>query len=367
MRAASVKVGQSCTFSPSLKADSTAIDPESDSESEKTAPSVSGETVDFNSFPGSGESVHATLKRKRERSLGNDVPITPSYSHNYPISPAYNDQGSVDIPELTLFTHTPLTLPAELPDMAETLSLQSDRSSSIQDPRAYLQVAQLRVDQIGHCNVELSGSILDDAPADDCLDVDFETSHYESFETMLGKTFPAVKQSELKEILSAEGSLGTIPTTKSNAQNTLIRAAEAQTKSSLDATKKPCRIQAPFACVRRMDSQIDIAVSALQFWEELGLAPASTEKDVIAYCIHPESTYIEERAVDFLESVKWAYQCCKLGTHQLGMNPTGHAGALTAVPVNCDSQEYAFQKVLEACEALGKSPSTHRHYIHAEI
>lgn len=344
-----------------MKADSTAIDPESESESESenTAPSVSGEAVDFDGFPGPGQPVQATLKRKRERSVGNDVPITPSYSHNTPMSPAYNDHGSIDIPELTLFTHTPLKLPAELPDMAETLNLQSDRCSNIQDPRAYLQVAQLFLDQIAHCNFQLSGSILDDAPAHNCLDVDFETSHYESFETMFGKTFPAVKQSELKETLSAEGSLRIIPTTKPKAQNTLIRAAEAQPNSSVDATKKPFRIQAPFACVRRMDSQTDIAVSALQFWEELGLAPASTEKDVRAYCIHPESTYIEERVVHFLESVKWAYQCCKLGTHQLGTNPAGHAGALTAVPVNGDSQQYAFQKVFEACEALGKSPTTH--------
>lgn len=352
-----------------MEADSIPIDAESESESESenTASSVSGEAVDLDEVPGPGKPVQATLKRKRERSVGNDVPITPSYSQNTPMSPAYNDHGSIDIPELTLFTHTPLKLPAELPHTAEALNLQSDRSTNNRDPRAYLQVAQILVDQIAHCNVELSGSILDDTPVDHCLDVDFETSRYESFETMLGKTFPAVKQSDLKETLSAEGSLRIIPTTKPNAQNTLIRAAEAHPNSSVDVTKKPFRVQVPSACIRRMDSLTDIAVSALQFWEELGLAPASTEKDVIAYCIHPESTYIEERVVHFLESVKWAYQCCKLGTHQLGTNPTGHAGALIAVPVNGDSHEYAFQKVLEACEALGKSPSTHQYDIHAEI
>lgn len=281
------------------------------------------------------------------------------------MSPGYNDQASFDIPELTLFTHAPLKLPTELSNMVESQILQSYRSSTIQDPRTYLQVAQVLVDQIAHCNIELYASILDVAPADDPTDFDLETPH-ESFETMLGKTFPGVKQSELREIISAESSLRTIPTTKSNAQSTSIRAAEAHPNSSMDETVKPFRVQAPFACVRRMDSQIDIAVSALQFWEGLGLAPASTEKNVIAYCIHPESKYIEERVVSFLESVKWAYQCCKLGKHQLGTNPSGHAEALTAVPVNGDDKEIAFLKTLEACEALGKAPSTYRHYIHAD-
>ena len=304
----------------------------------------------------------ASLKRKHERSFGDDVPISPTCSHQSALSPSDRDENFLDIPELTLFTQTSLRPLAEILGPSEEHEFQTNRPSLPLDPRIHLQVAQVLCDQIGQSNTELQGHFSNTFTACDkqCNDNVHRENSDAAFESLLQGACPKAKQWSLTELLAEkEGSFAVKPIETPSIQGSAKQSADkVQIISHGNEKEKPFKMKTPLANVRRMDSQIDISITALQFWEELGLAPTSTEKDVIVHCIHPESQYIGERAVCFLESVKNAYQSCKLGTHRLGLSLTGHHGLLTAVPMSSDTA-YASDKLLDACEGLGQSPCTH--------
>lgn len=318
---------------------------------------------DSQDYAAVGTLPEASLKRKRERSFGDEVPISPTCSHQSAISSDGRDQTSIDMPEITLFTRTSLRPLTEILDPLEDQSFRTSRSSLPLDPKLHLQIAQLVCDQIGKNNTGLLGHFSTTSSAYDMPGK--ENIHRDNsnvlFEALLQRAYPKARQWSLTEVLAEEErSLAVKPIETTSVQSSSKQSTDkAPMTSYRNEKEKPFKMKTPLAHVRRMDSQMDISISALQFWEELGLAPTSTEKNVVVHCIHPESQYIGERAVCFLESVKNAYQSCKLGTHQLGLNPTGHDGLLTAVPMSRSDTAYASDKIFGSCESLGQSPCTH--------
>ena len=306
----------------------------------------------------------SSLKRKRERSFRVDIPISPTYSIQSAPSPDDRDQAYVQMPELTLFTRTSLRPLAELLDPLEDHELQMNHPRLHLDPKVHLQIAQLVCDQIGQSNTEFLAHFLPNASLANNKQRSDNIHRYSSdvtFEALLQRPYPKARQWSLAEVLVEEWrSLSLQPFGTPSTQSSSKQSADkAQIISHESEKEKPFKIKTPLAQVRRMDSQIDISISALQFWEELGLAPTSTDKNVIVHCIHPESQYVGERVMCFLESVKNAYQSCKLGKHRLGFNLTGQDGLLTAVPMNSSGTAYVSDKIFEACESLGQSPYTH--------
>ncbi|KAL8787851.1 MAG: hypothetical protein Q9195_007591 [Heterodermia aff. obscurata] len=309
-----------------------------------------------------GRLPEAFLKRKRERSFGDDVPMSPTCSHQSVISPDDRDQNSVDMPELTLFTRTSSKPPTELLDPLEDHDVRTNAPSLSLDPKIYLRIAQLVCDQVGQSSTEILGRFPNTLSAYDKQHDDniHRDNSVIPFEALLQRTFPKAQQWSLTEVLAEERRSLAVkpietPSTQSSSKKSTVKA---QMINDGDEKEKPFKMKIPLAHVRRMDSQIDISISALQFWEELGLAPTSTEKNVTVHCIHPESQYIGERVVCFLESVKNAYQSCKLGTHRMGVNLTGHDRLLTAVPMSSSDTAYASDKLFEACESLGRKLAT---------
>ncbi|MDI1489639.1 MAG: hypothetical protein OHK93_000836 [Ramalina farinacea] len=76
----------------------------------------------------------------------------------------------------------------------------------------------------------------------------------------------------------------------------------------------------PYTLIKRIDTSMDILPSALSFWEELGLQPASGSKDVLGVCIAPNlsnSKHLWKPIRTFLEMMTDAYQACNLGTHEI--------------------------------------------------
>ena len=265
---------------------------------------------------------------------------------------------------MTLFTQTSLRPLTELLDPWEDHELGAKPPSLPLDPKLHLQIAQIVCEQIGQSNAELWGRFSNAFSAYDQQRNDniHKDNPDISFESLLQRAYPKARQWSLTEVLAEkERSLDVkptgIPSTHSSSKQSV---AKAQVISYGNEKEKPFKMKTPLAHVRRMDSQIEISITALHFWEELGLAPVSTEKNVRVHCIHPESQYIGERAVCFLESVKNAYQSCKLGTHRLGLSLIGHDGLLTAVPMSSSDTAYASDKIFEACESLGQSPCTHQ-------
>ena len=334
-----------------------------ETESDQSEATEEAVIPDAEEYMAVGRLPDASMKRKRERSFGDEVPISPTCSHQSATSPDDRDQTSIDMPELTLFTRGSLRSLTELSDPLSDQEFRTNRPSLPLDPKLHLQIAQLVCDQIAQSNTGLLGNFPNasstyDKRRKENLHMDNSNS---LFEALLQRVYPKARQWSLTEVLAEEEkSLAIQPIETPGVQSSSKQFADrTQTISYGNEKEKPFKIKTPLACVRRMDSQIDISISALQFWEELGLAPTSNEKNVIVHCIHPESQYIRERAVCFLESVKNAYQSCKLGTHRLGLNPTSHDGLLTAVPMSGNDTAYASDKILDACESLGQSPCTH--------
>lgn len=77
------------------------------------------------------------------------------------------------------------------------------------------------------------------------------------------------------------------------------------------------KLQDPSVCVQRIGIPLDLAASALQFWEELSLAPSQGHKNITAFCISTVENVQDQIAV-FLDMMKGAYQSCNLGLHNIG-------------------------------------------------
>ena len=271
----------------------------------------------------------SSLKRKRESFKDHNTPITPSYSDKVPESPINQ------MPDLILFTQSGSILPLDdfLTDTRQRP--KANPSSTDQDEDTYLQIAQVLADQVAQMSYQSFNNILACPPISD-------PSLHDSYApkdlltTMLQHSFPGTRQCILEELLD-----------------------EYENISSIDAEERLFKIETPLAKIRRMEAPFDIAVSALPFWEELALAPTSAEKNVVAYCLCPDSTHIKECALRFLEMVKAAYQSCKLGKHRLGSNLIGQEDALVPLPsFTPDSSNNS--RILEVYQNLGKSGITFR-------
>lgn len=113
----------------------------------------------------------------------------------------------------------------------------------------------------------------------------------------------------------------------------------------------------PYARMRRNQKPIDIAGSALQFWEELSLEPAHGTKNIVALYIYPAIYSVRERLCAFATMVGSSYQNCKLGTHASISNLTGYPnGLVPALSGNGSIAEKAGQ-LFGLCEKLGITPS----------
>jgi mediator of RNA polymerase II transcription subunit 13 len=75
------------------------------------------------------------------------------------------------------------------------------------------------------------------------------------------------------------------------------------------------QINPPFIRVRRAETHWDLLPPSIAFWEPLGLAPVSPPKNVVAFCVHPQSDALRPILDRFLLNLQLAYDSCKLGTH----------------------------------------------------
>ncbi|KAM3066153.1 hypothetical protein ACMFMG_010506 [Clarireedia jacksonii] len=74
-------------------------------------------------------------------------------------------------------------------------------------------------------------------------------------------------------------------------------------------------IQPPQLEVRRGDSKLAVLPPAIQFWDNLGLAPFTGGKDVSAVCIYPSIDGMTENADNFLDQMRGSYESLRFGCH----------------------------------------------------
>ncbi|KAI9640650.1 hypothetical protein NHQ30_010950 [Ciborinia camelliae] len=95
----------------------------------------------------------------------------------------------------------------------------------------------------------------------------------------------------------------------------------------------PFPIQPPQLEVRRGDSKLAVLPPAIHFWDNLGLAPFTGNKDVNAICIHPDIVGINENADIFLDQMRGAYESFRFGGHERIVFP-GSPSSLISYPFN---------------------------------
>lgn len=113
----------------------------------------------------------------------------------------------------------------------------------------------------------------------------------------------------------------------------------------------------PFARIRRNQKAIDIAGSALQFWEELGLEPAHGPKDILALYVYPVIYSVRERLCAFATMLGSSYQNCKLGTHASISDLAGYPNGLVPALITNGSIAEKAAQLNVVCEKLGIAPS----------
>ncbi|CAD6449338.1 8d221f3b-15d5-4f29-ba50-02ddc933663e [Sclerotinia trifoliorum] len=87
-------------------------------------------------------------------------------------------------------------------------------------------------------------------------------------------------------------------------------------------------IQPPQLEVRRGDSKLAVLPPAIHFWDNLGLAPFTGNKDVNAICIHPDIVGITENADIFLDQMRGAYESFRFGGHDRIVFPDSSKGLI---------------------------------------
>ena len=287
-------------------------------------------------------------KRKREQGMNHGQPTTSSLSTSLEESLSNKHE------------HTPSTSDSGLDVFSSTsinpLIYKSDLLKYAGNDESFIQVAQILADQI----------ILE--PAN--LFRPFTTTmiRYQPIENLARNgiddplaqivpcIFPKHENCNLKDYTALGGVYSDSHFQRgSTLQQGSKRPIITQSTRVLKASQKNVfKLEAPYTCVRRGGKSVEVCSSALNFWEELGLAPAYGTKEITAFCVFPAQDYIKDGVESFLSMMGSAYHTCKLGSHIQGsLLPEYHKGL---VPVTVSGHEVydTLEEIRRACEKLGK-------------
>lgn len=101
--------------------------------------------------------------------------------------------------------------------------------------------------------------------------------------------------------------------------------------------RNPFPIQPPQLELRRSDSQLSVLPSAVTFWENLGLAPSNSGKDVNAVFVYPNIDGIASNASTFLEQMRSTYESYRLGSHER-VSSNDIVNGILSFPLDVDQQ-----------------------------
>ena len=285
-------------------------------------------------------------------------PTTPAYSSSNASLPGEELEESIPFPQIELFVQHPESQDEDLLLHGSGGNLKLCRPSNL-DGKAFLRVAQLLADQIIMQNHELTFASQLQITGLPSMLPETPRSIDDPLSPILSRTLPGVVHCNLRQF-SEIGQKST--TQQENEMANLQNAAKQssifrQLKGVVDEPNRIFHIKAPFACIRRGGAPIDLAISALKFWEELSLAPISGAKDVAAVCVVPASSFIQERVLSFLSAIGSAYQSSKLGMHKPCLDVDEVNTCLVPVAMGIDNLDKEVYEIGEACEKLGKSIS----------
>lgn len=296
-----------------------------------------------------------TLKRKRS-----PEEAIASYTNTPHLSNTFGADSSAETlsePVLCMFSWD---LDSDLVESPAVVlqKLQPETSKYHGNDREFMQVAQSVIEQLSLGTDSLS-DIARSLESPYCQSSTGEIRAVKDpLQTVVRQIFPQSEQSNLYQFITSEREARE-PLDRVVRDNLLSWTSQKESISTPKPLSSPSHLNGsfplsnPLARIRRNQKPIDIAGSALQFWEELGLEPAHGTKDVLALYIYPAIYSVRERLCAFATMVGSSYQNCKLGTHESISNLTGYPnGLVPALSGNGSIAEKAAQLDL-LCEKLG--------------
>jgi len=250
-----------------------------------------------------------------------------------------------------------------LPRIVEE-SLNLFRPSSL-DGKAFLRLAQVLADQVIMQSYPIALTSETNVTGLQYMWAERTSLIDDLISPILSRIFPGITKCSLKQFSALNQTsnaqqvdLKDMAVLQSATQRFLSR----QFKDVIDEPYGIFHVQPPLVCVRRGNAPIDLAISALKFWEELSLAPISGTKDVAAVCILPASLFVQERASSFLSAIGGAYRSLKLGMHHPCLDVGETRNGLVPISMGSSDSEKESYAIGEACERVGKSAS-YRHLV----
>ena len=294
----------------------------------------------------------ASRKRKRVHEEPIIHPVTP-YS-DLPISPVLNTESEEIVADLALdliATNSNTLLDSSPSFWSQALG--ANVSSFCGNDRAFMQVAQILVDHL---------ILRNEWPSEQLRfsEAFGYSSRWEEFNK---------DQSALQDITSRFFPLSELCTLSQYANieketsETIASILRHQQKEKTIPPKPPRlstsqsilkKLQAPYTCVRRNQTSIDVLASALHFWEELGLGPFYETKDITALYIFQTSDNIQHGVEAFSEMIGNTYQSCKLGAHDVASDFSGCSNGLVPVTMKSKKEFEGIEELKKRCERLGK-------------
>lgn len=240
-------------------------------------------------------------------------------------------------------------------DSSLSIILQDLRPKNLRysrSDRPFIQIAQLLVEQLV-LQTEFT-TVLSDLSLGRSLRMD-STIQGCSTQEMISRLFPKNEQCSLINYIAIEKGLSDSANRDIAAGRPSQRDQPLPSKPKLLLKAQPniIKLPAPFTCIRRNQTPMDILAPALYFWEELGLGPSHGDKDVVAICVCPAIDSIQQGAETFLSMLGSAYQSCKLGDHTLAPDSLGYSKGIVPVPITDSSFDGMINQFHQVSEKLG--------------
>lgn len=312
------------------------------------------------------EDAETLVSRKRKRDPEESVihPVTPQFSDSSIAADDSKGEENIPYPTVDLFLRNSGAFLDESPSFwSQILSISNHygRHPALgQINRTFMQVAQILVEQLilqtkpSSENSRFSEVNDYKAPYREC------NLHQSALRDTILQFFPRSEQCTLGQYVNAERENSDLPSTVSR-QSHKEKAVLSTPRGTVISRNGLIKLQAPYTCVRRNQTMMDLLAPALHFWEELGLGPAHESKDVSAVYIFSASNNIQHGVEMFSKMMGNTYQSCKLGTHNEVSNLNGYLSGLVPVSMHGDySTSRIDEELQKSCEKLGRGISVVR-------
>ncbi|KAH7069893.1 mediator complex subunit 13 C-terminal-domain-containing protein [Paraphoma chrysanthemicola] len=208
-------------------------------------------------------------------------------------------------------------------------------------------VTQIVTDQIISATLDVLGE-------DECADTSIlqHSTNETRWQTTMKTLFPKAVDCSVSSLIALHD---VFPDLSAQAKGQQRPTPRKPNDSSAIPSNHIYQMHPPFVRVRRAETQWDLLPPSIAFWEPLGLAPVSAQKNIVAFCVYPSSDGLRPVLERFMLNLQLAYDTCKLGTHARVETVIEYEGGLVPCKANPQaSKKDAFKALRETCTQLGR-------------